>query len=356
MPTTTPNMNLVQPTVGVDTGLTWENSTNSNAQVIDQHNHTSGNGVQIPPSGININAPLPFNNNTATGLQGTVFQDQTSLATLRAIYTIAGNLYFNDGSSNIIQITAGGTVNATSSGIHSGTATASFSAGVLVVNAASNTPANIQGGSVLLGNNTAGSNFLTLAPPSAMASSFSLTLPSIPASQSFVTLNTSGSFGTPVALSGGITGSNIASATVTRANIVAPGQVVSGSSGVFSTTTNSYVNVTSLSVTITTTGNPVMLMIQSDAQGGSYFLLSANGTTAQTSYLQFTRNASGIAQYALELGANGNSGAIQMQIPANLQFMDIVGAGTYTYTLQAKAGLGATIGVFGGVLVAMELI
>ena len=191
MSSTTPNMGLVQPTVGVDTGTTWENSVNNNSSVVDQHNHSSGNGVPISPSGLNINAALPMNNNPLQTLQAAVFTAQPSLATLTAVYVIGNDLYYNDGAGNIIQITAGGSVNATSSGISSGTASASFVAGVLVVNSAANTPANIQGASVLLGNNAANSKYLTLSPPAAMASNFALVLPAIPGSQSFLSIDTS---------------------------------------------------------------------------------------------------------------------------------------------------------------------
>ncbi len=215
----TPEMNLIQPVVGVNSGLDWENAINANTAIIDGHNHSPGYGVQISPSGININAPLPFNDFQATNLQATVFTAQISLATLLAIYCIGNDLYYNDGAGNVIQITSGGSVNATSSGISSGTATASFVSSVLVVNAAANTPADIQAGSILLGNNVPASNFLTLSPPSAMPADFTLTLPTIPGAQSFLSIDTLGNIAAYANISGGITGSNIASATITGSNI-----------------------------------------------------------------------------------------------------------------------------------------
>lgn len=199
MSTTTPNMNLIESTVAVDTGLLWEQNLNSSLTIIDQHNHSSGSGVQITPSGLNINAPLTFSNQPVIDLKSVVFNPQTSLSTLYALYSIGNDLYFNDGTANIIQLTSGGVVNATSSGISSGTATASFVSSVLVVNAAANIPANIQGGSILLGNNSLNSKFLNLSPPSAMGANFSLTLPSLPVVNSFVFLDSSGNFGTKTA-------------------------------------------------------------------------------------------------------------------------------------------------------------
>lgn len=199
MSTTTPLMNLIESTIGIDSGLLWEQNLNASLTIIDGHNHSSGSGAQITPSGLNVNAPLTFSNQPAIDLQAVVLNPQISLATLYALYSIGNDLYFNDGVSNIIKLTSGGAVNATNSGISSGTATASFVSSVLVVNAAANTPANIQGGSILLGNNALNSKFLTLSPPSAMGANFNLTLPSLPVSNSFVFLDSSGNFGTKTA-------------------------------------------------------------------------------------------------------------------------------------------------------------
>lgn len=215
MSVVTTNMGLIQPTIGTDTGLTWEQSFNANAATVDQHNHSSGYGVQINPNGLNINSNLPFNGYQATLMGSVIFQNQTSLATLNALYTVSGELWYND-AAGAVQITSGGVVNATSSGIVSGSASAAFSSSVLVVLAAANTPANIKVGSVLIGNNTAASKFLTLAPPAAMAADYTLTLPSIPVSTKFITMDSSGNFGQAT----GVSGAQITSATLTGSQMV----------------------------------------------------------------------------------------------------------------------------------------
>lgn len=217
--TISPNMSLVVPTVGVDPGPNWANDLNASLSILDQHNHSLGSGVQIQPSGLNINSSLSFQNQQATGLQAAVFTPQSSLATLDALYVKGVDLYYNDGSSNVIQMTAGGVVNATSSGISSGTASASFVSSVLVVNAASTTPADIQCGSIFLGNNSAGSKFLKLSTPNAMASNFTLVLPNIPAAQQFMSIDASGNIAGYANVSGGITGSNLAALTIATGNI-----------------------------------------------------------------------------------------------------------------------------------------
>ena len=193
MATISPNMNLIVPVAGVDTGLVWEQSTAADLSIIDGHDHSTGKGVPITPAGLNISSDLSFNGNQATTLKAVAYQAQGSLSTLLSTYVVGADLYYNDGSGNAIQITKSGSVNATSSGISSGTASASFVAGVLVVNSAPLTPANIQAGSILLGNNVANSKFLTLSPPSAMAANYTVTLPALPAvNNSFVTMDTSG--------------------------------------------------------------------------------------------------------------------------------------------------------------------
>lgn len=213
--TTSPNMGLVIPTVSVDPGPDWANNINASLSIIDQHNHSPGSGVQINPNGININSDLPMNGNNLTLIRSSRYSVQPSAISgvndVGCLYVTGVDLYYNDINGTQIQLTSGGVVNATSSGISSGTASASFVAGVLVVNSASNTPANIQCGSVLIGNVVASSKFCTLSVPNSLASNYSLTLPTIPGSQSFLSIDTSGNIAAYAAVSQGLTGSNLTS-------------------------------------------------------------------------------------------------------------------------------------------------
>ena len=196
-----PNMNLIIPTVGSEPGPTYATDVSSSLSLIDQHTHNNGSGIQITPSGININTDLTFANNAATNLRASIYTAQASQTTIKAVYVKGVDLYFRDGNNNEIAITTSGSVNAGAgsiTGLPSGTAGVAFSGGVFTFSASTNTPANIQIGSLLLGNNSALSNYLTLAPPSAMAASFAITLPSLPASQSILTLDNSGAMATPV--------------------------------------------------------------------------------------------------------------------------------------------------------------
>src|SRR5665213_2922311 len=121
-----PNMGLLISTVGTDSGLLWEQNLNASELILDGHNHTPGFGVQIPPAGLNINSSLSFQNQQAINLQAAVFTPQNSVTTTFSAYFSGVDFYVTDGSGNVIQMTTGGSVNATTSGISSGSATASF--------------------------------------------------------------------------------------------------------------------------------------------------------------------------------------------------------------------------------------
>jgi len=192
----TPNMNLPEPVVGVDSGPDYATQINNALTIVDGHNHTPGYGVQVPSAGININSNLSLNGNSLTSVGSFKFSTQaTEPTTAATMYEYGVDLYYNDGSGNVIQITKNGNVFASSSGIASGTATAAFSSSTLAVQAAgtypTGTPANIAGGSILLGNNTSGSSYLTLSPP-ASVSTYTITLPTLPSAESAMLIDSSG--------------------------------------------------------------------------------------------------------------------------------------------------------------------
>lgn len=221
-------MMLPVPIPTVDPGPDWANNLYACLySQVDSHDHSSGKGVLISQDGIGLLPPpvagLNFNANSAISLLTTSYLTQPApLSTSTfpyAVYVSGGNLYYNS-ASTAIQLTTPTTVNATSSGISSGTATASFVSGVLVVNEATNTPANIQAGSILIGDNTAGSNYVTIAP-AASTSAYTITLaPTLPSTTVFLTESTSGNLG-GVSTVGGITGSNIAANTIVSNNLAA---------------------------------------------------------------------------------------------------------------------------------------
>lgn len=215
-------MMLIIPGVGSEPGPTYAFDINASLTLLDQHSHAPGSGVQINPSGLNINTDLTFNGFSALSLASSVYTVQTSLSTLQAVYVKGVDLYYNDGNGNTIQLTASGSPAGGAgsiTGLPSGTAGVAFGGGVYTFSASTNTPANIQVGSVLIGNNVALSKYLTLAPPNAMAANFTITLPTLPGAQSFMTIDNSGNIGAATPFSQGITATNIANQTITATQI-----------------------------------------------------------------------------------------------------------------------------------------
>jgi len=352
-----PNMGLPLPVPGVDPGPDYALNLNASLMAIDGHTHAAGSGVQISPSGLNINSALTFQNNPATNLQASVYAAQSSLATLQAVYVSGVDLYYNDGNGNIIPITANGSVTGASgtiTGLPSGTAGAAFNSvsGNFIFTSATSTGAGIDGGTVILHNPTNYAETVTITPYGSPFSSYNLILPPPVAATGFVTLNSSGSLnatGIPTSL--GITGSNIANTTITRTKLAAVGQQVSTASGTFTTSSTSFVDITNLSVTITTSGRPVMVFLMADpASTSTPGILQAAGTSAES--LITILNGSTVISYNELFGTN-------LVIPcSSIMTMDtsVVGSpGTYTYKAQGRIVTGTALNVFHAVLVAYEL-
>lgn len=340
--TITPNMNLIVPGVGTTSGPEYADNINSDLAILDSHDHSLGAGAQITPSGLNINAPLPMNNQTLTSVAALTLQAQSSDAASNSVYEKGVDLYFRDGSGNVIRITQSGSVagaTGTITGLPSGTASASYSSGTFVFQSATNTAANIDGGSFVFRNSTANSKGLTLQPPNAMGANYTLTLPSIPGSQSFLTVDTSGNIAGYAAINQGIT----------RSNLAAVGQQIStGSSGAYATGNTTFTFVTNQSVVITTTGRPVMVMMMSDSSGNQSYIGNAFDSAPNfTGAVKILRDSTEIS-----------NSRMSSRVPLGaVSFLDTPIAGTYTYTIQVSVlpASDSPIAVFYSKLVAYEL-
>lgn len=127
----------------------------------------------------------------------------------------------------------------------------------------------------------------------------------------------------------GVSTAKIADTAVTPAKMAALGQQISASCGSsFSTSSSSYTTVTNLSVSITSTGRPVLLFIQ--PAGGDAFY-EATGTTGKQSKVTITGTTSTQPEWIV----NNLNGAILMPSPS-LLFLDLPAAGAHTYTVQVK--------------------
>lgn len=146
-----------------------------------------------------------------------------------------------------------------------------------------------------------------------------------------------------------ISTSQIVDAAVTTAKRASVGQQISSSCGTFLINSTSFTNVTNLSVSITTSGRPVCIALQSDGTGSAASIgINVNGTTQ----FSFLRGATEIARVAVI----SSSGTASLFVPSSsFSHIDQPAAGTYTYKMQAQTSSGTTANVNNSVLVAYEL-
>lgn len=359
-------MSLPVPDVGQEPGPQYATDVNNCLTIVDQHSHLPGSGVPIVSAAININADLPFNNNNLTAARALRFQPQVVLisasgADLGELYESGVDLYFNDGAGNQIRITQSGGIAGTPGSISNLTppASASYVSAdeTFVFQSDANTPANLDAASITLRNLVANSHGLTLSPPPAMGSDYTITLPTLPGSTLPISLSSTGTVSaaqitTAQIANGAVTATQIATQTIVQSNLAlrtvgttapAGGVAISTSCGVASIGAGSP-TVLCTSV-LTTTGRPVMLMFQADG----------NGTNA--SYIQTADDLG--AAFILFFNGSTQKAVYQIENPADSVnpcyfYLDTPIAGTYTYTVQGVcSGTSATI--FRMVLVAYEI-
>lgn len=362
---TSPNMNLSIPAVGIDPGPEWATDLNNSLTLIDQHNHTSGYGVQIPPAGLNINSDLTFQSNNAIALRSVRFTPQTAILTgaldLGCLYEVTNDLYYNDGAGNNVRITQSGNVAGTPGSIANLAPPASASYvsanSTFVFQSNTNTAGNIDVASINLRNLVANSPAVTLSPPVGLVTSYEVTLPLLPSQTSLVTIDPSGSMGTwqidgttlvvnsgvlEVGTvsnanigAGSITTSEIANGAVTTAKL-APLNFFSTGPITASATTTGLAFVPGATISITTQGRPVRIFSQATTTTtSSYSRFSANGGQSQIGI--FRSDISAFVMTA-SLGDNAIS---QDYSPSSLDFTDFPPAGTYIYTIYYGAFAGS---------------
>lgn len=114
---TTPNMNLVEPDVGITPGPEWAELLNAALELIDSHDHTPGKGTKVTQAGILINGDFSLNGFSATQAKSVELAAQGStLTSIGSVYRVGNNLYYNNAAGAPVQITSGGSVNAPGSG------------------------------------------------------------------------------------------------------------------------------------------------------------------------------------------------------------------------------------------------
>lgn len=409
-----PNMSLPIPSVGQEAGPQYATDINNCLTLVDMHNHNPGSGVQITTSGLNINADLSIGTNNLTLIRSSRYFPQLAplalASDLGCTYVSGVDLWFNDVNGNQIQLTSGGSIVGTAGSISGlvAPASASYSSGssTFIWQSAANTSANMDAGSYIFRNLTANSKGVTVSAPAALGSNYSLVWPTIPGATNFVSLDTSGNFaaiwnvdnttinftGNNIQVApGGITATQIANGTITTTQISATAGILgsqlsasanivgtqlsssanilnsqientnfqlSASCGAFLTGSTSGVNVTNLTVTITTEGKPVVIGLISDASGNDFHASVFSGAAT-------TPGLSGSAELIITTTGvapgPGSGWRFQVQVPSPVSAYNVIDfgnvgvPGTYTYLVQAAASPGFDVNVQYAKLYAYEL-
>lgn len=215
MSTTTSNMGLTLPTVGVEPGPDWASELNSSLSTVDSHNHSPGQGVPITPDGLSISSDLSFLSNNALSLRSMRFTPQLSPLALGSdlgcLYEAGVDLYYNDGNGNQIRLTQSGSIAGASGNITNLTSPASVTyvsgTPAFVFQSDTSTAANLDAGALTIRKLTASSPGIKLTAPSGLSGSYSLTLPAAPpASRSPLQMDSSGNVSTGGDLAVGFAG------------------------------------------------------------------------------------------------------------------------------------------------------
>ncbi len=230
--TTSPNMGLIIPGVGTELGPEWATDLNASLTTIDSHNHTTGEGVQIPTAGININSALTFNDFDAVDLRSVRFFANTNPLSggldLDCVYVAGVDLWYNDGNGNQIRITQNGQVG-TSTPIPGLTPPASLTYSSItdsfIFQSGIGIPATLDAGPVIVRQLNLPYSGVTIEAPSGLTSGgYDLTLPTaLPAANNtFLTMSTTGQVSDSITVDGTtvvISGNKISAVATAAPNI-----------------------------------------------------------------------------------------------------------------------------------------
>jgi hypothetical protein len=372
----TPNMDLDLPSVSVTLGPEWATLLNAALNLVDSHDHSDGKGVKVTQLGLNITDDLELNEQylTEVGSMRLVSQSATLVTAqdLRSIYSVLGDLYYNNSSGTPIQITSGGSVTAASDGISRAFSRTSVNSNT-VISAAGTTSyydvdttsgvtftlpsaAGVAAGRFYEFKDTTGSAgtnnvVINRAGSDTIDGATSVTISTNYGGRRLISDGTSkwavayvlsSAVATADIQNSAITTAKIADGNVTQAKRVDLGQQISASSGTFSTTSSSLVDVTNLTVTITTTGRPVFVGLISDGNGANSSRLFINTTSSTNTGgigdFAIIRGSTEIAREELQTGQASSATSKSASCPSSaLSTIDVVAAGTYTYKVQCAA-------------------
>lgn len=342
-----PNMNLPVPVVGQEAGPQYATDINNCMSILDSHTHSPGAGIQITPDGLNINVDLPINGNNLTGVRTVNFNAQVSSLPavspdLGCMYVAGVDLFYNDESGNIIQITQSGGVAGSNGSISNLTppASASYVSGTstFVWQSAANTAANMDNGSVTIREVVANANGVTIESPISLAADYTITLFSaLPGSNQPVSINSSGQLSSGQIVTAQIADSNVTTPKIADGNVTRPKlsplgqQSGSNPNGSFTT---SYINIGG-SISLTVTGRPVYLCLMAADLNTS--TIDAGISLA---VIQLLRDSAVIFEY--EFGGANGLGLSSTYPPSMFNWIDETAtAGSHTYEAQIRSVTGS---------------
>ena len=332
-------MNITPPVPEQTTGPSW--ATQINAILTDQiatHDHTSNKGVQITPAGMNISSDLSMQSNNLVSARSVRLANQISAISeatdVGCLYELNGELIYIDGNGQAVPITSNGAIDVASvggiNGLPAGTAQVGFSVDTYTFKKSSTGYANMDHGQIKVrsSDEVSPAYGTTIKVPTGMAADYDLTLPITPptTNPAFVVMGTNGTLNVSTSTANGIT----------RANLAPVGQLVVGPITALSQTGTGWTDVPSFTGTLTTTGRPVFLSLQStpnvSSTGTDGFNIQRNAasTAAGTSYISFNIDGSKYSPFTLN-STFGVSG-IAFNNPFNT--IVLLAAGTHTIKVQ----------------------
>lgn len=200
---TLPNISIILPAVGGDSGI-WDDELNAALTLIDAHDHTSGKGLRIVPTAMNLDADVPFGGYTASSVGKLSFTAVTALTSgSKNLFVSAANneLYWRSDRGVNVRLTNGSSLD--TSGV-AGIVGDYTSAGAAVAyddatdtytfKQQSGTWARIACGGLRIAQfNTDESQSVTLYPATALGASYDVTLPAaLPVAQTILQMPASG--------------------------------------------------------------------------------------------------------------------------------------------------------------------
>lgn len=107
-------MLLDLPDVSVTLGPEWAQKLNDALEAIDNHDHTSDNGKQVPISGVDVNQNLDMQQLEVVDTKAVNFQNLGSVLSgapnVNKFHVVSGNVWFTNAGGTPVQITDGNAI------------------------------------------------------------------------------------------------------------------------------------------------------------------------------------------------------------------------------------------------------